>query len=114
MNASIKSGSIKSGSINSASLKPVLVTDLSFDQQRQALRRQMLAQRQLINYQLGPPARAINSGYPRSATMRFLTQRPALVSKLLAEAAALLLGARFLKSMSGAISFAKFVRSTAK
>lgn len=72
-------------------------TKVSFVEQRQTLRQQLLAQRQLIAHQLGP-APEVNSGYPRSMTMRFLTRRPGLATSLFVEIATLLIGARFIKS----------------
>ena len=66
-------------------------------EQRQALRGRLQAQRAQIMRQLDP-ATATGSKYPRSMTMRFLIQRPALTFKLLAGLASLLLGSRFFRS----------------
>lgn len=63
-------------------------TDVSLIEQRQTLRQRLLAQRLLIMRQLGPPS--VEGGYPRSMTMRLLTRQPALASRLLLAAAALL------------------------
>lgn len=72
-------------------------TDVSLIEQRQTLRLRLLAQRQLIAHQLGPTPE-VNSGYPRSMTMRFLTRRPAaLATRLLVEFASLLVDARFFR-----------------
>jgi hypothetical protein len=57
-------------------------TDTSLVEQRQSLRLRLQAQRQVIARQLGPES-AMNGGYPRSRTMRFLTQRSALITRLL-------------------------------
>ncbi len=57
-------------------------TDTSLVEQRQGLRLRLRAQRQVIARQLGPES-AMNGGYPRSRTMRFLTQRSALITRLL-------------------------------
>ncbi len=56
-------------------------TEPSLAQQREALRRQLLAQRLLITQQLGPEG-FVSSTYPRSLTMQFISRRPALVIKL--------------------------------
>jgi hypothetical protein len=85
-------------------------TELPLVEQRQALREKMLAQRELIARQLGS-APEVTSGYPRSKTMRFLTQRPGLVVTLLAEGAALLVGARYAKSMTAVMAMARIMRS---
>ena len=83
---------------------------LAHVEERQALRQRMLEQRQLIAYQLGPKP-AVNSAYPRSMTMRFLTQRPELAARLGGLLAAQFLGARVFKVMSTALALAKIVRS---
>jgi hypothetical protein len=85
-------------------------TELSLIEQRRVLRQKMAAQRQVIARQL-TPSLATNSGYPRSATMRFLTGRPALTAGLLAGLAGLLMRARFFKSITGALGMLKRVRS---
>jgi len=65
------------------------ITDASLVEQRQSLRRRLQAQRQVIAQQLAQES-GMNAGYPRSRTMRFLTQRPALVIRLLVGVATLL------------------------
>lgn len=65
------------------------ITDASLVEQRQSLRRRLQAQRQVIAQQLGQES-GMNAGYPRSRTMRFLTQRPALIIRLLVGLATLL------------------------
>ena len=65
------------------------ITDASLVEQRQSLRRRLQAQRQVIAHQLAQES-GMNAGYPRSRTMRFLTQRPALVIRLLVGLATLL------------------------
>lgn len=84
----------------------------SLIEQSQALRQQLRVQRKLIQQQIDP-ASSMDTGYPRSLTMRFLTQRPALVAGVVTEVATLLLGARFLKSAVTALSVARVVRSSA-
>lgn len=63
--------------------------DLSLIEQRQSLRERLQAQRQVIAEQLGPES-AMPGSYPRSRTMRFLTQQPALIIRLLIGLASLL------------------------
>ena len=84
--------------------------ELPLAEQRQALREKMRAQRQLIAEQLGPLPDA-GGGYPRSKTMRFLTQRSGLVATLLAEGVALLVGARYAKSLTAVMALARVVRA---
>ena len=86
--------------------------ELPLAEQRQALREKMREQRQLIAQQLGPAPDA-NGSYPRSKTMRFLTQRSGLVATLLAEGVALLVGARYAKSMTAVMALARVVRAAA-
>lgn len=82
-------------------------------EQRQLLRRQLLAQRQLIAQQIAHAPGAKN-GYPRSMTMRLLTQRPALVIKLITSITTLLVGARLISAISTTLSLAKVVQSVSK
>lgn len=86
--------------------------DASIEVQRRELRERMRSQRRLIAERLGPPAEA-DAGYPRSKTMRFLTRRPGLSFTLFAELAALLVGARYAKSMTAVMALARIVRSAA-
>jgi hypothetical protein len=62
---------------------------ISLLEQRQNLRLRLQAQRQVIARQLEPDS-AVSGSYPRSRTMRFLTQRPALIIRVLAGLAAVL------------------------
>jgi hypothetical protein len=64
--------------------------DISLVEQRQSLRRRLQAQRQVIAQRLGPES-GMNGSYPRSRTMRFLTQRPAPIIRLLVGLATLLM-----------------------
>lgn len=64
-------------------------TALSLIEQRQSLCRRLQAQRRVIAERLGPQS-AMNGSYPRSRTMRFLTQRPVLIIRLLVGLASLL------------------------
>jgi hypothetical protein len=86
--------------------------DVAFNEQRAALREKIRAQRQLIADQLGPGS-ADNGSYPRSKTMRFLTRRPGMAVALLAELAALLVGAHYAKSMNAILALARIARTTA-
>jgi hypothetical protein len=65
------------------------LTDTPLVEQRQRLRRQLQAQRQVIAQQLGQES-GMNGSYPRSRTMRFMTQQPALIIRLLVGLATLL------------------------
>ena len=69
--------------------------ELPLADQRQLLRIQLQAQRAIIAAQL-EPKEAENNAYPRSMIMRFLTQQNG--ATMLAEGAAVLLGAHWLKS----------------
>lgn len=53
--------------------------------------------------------RESDSTFPRSMTMRFLLRRPALVTRLLAELAALVLGIRLLKVVTAALVMTKIL-----
>jgi hypothetical protein len=79
-------------------------------EQRRLLRDQLLAQRQVIKRQLEPEVR---SGYPRSMTMRFLTQRSVPAAKVIGGFTVLLLGLRFFKTMTTTVGVIKAVRSVA-
>jgi len=70
------------------------ISDTSLIEQRQSLRRRLQAQRQVIAQQLGQES-GMNGSYPRSRTVRFLTQRrPALIIRLLVGLATTLLRTR--------------------
>ena len=84
--------------------------ELPLVEQRRMLREKMRAQRQLIAEQLGPAPDA-NGSYPRSKTMRFLTRQSGLAVTLLAEGAALLVGARFARSMRAVTAMARIARA---
>jgi hypothetical protein len=65
------------------------ITDTSLVERRLSLRRRLQAQRRVIAQQLGQQS-GMNGSYPRSRTMRFLTQQPALSIRLLVGLATLL------------------------
>jgi hypothetical protein len=88
------------------------VRDITLFEQRQTLRLRLQEQRQLIAYRLGPAPFA-TSGYPRSMTMRFLTQRPDLAVRLLSGLATLLVGRRYFRVVATAVAVAGIVRSIA-
>ncbi len=67
----------------------------SLAEQRQSIRRQLQLQRQVVAQRLAPTA-TTGGGYPRSMTMRFLIQRPELVTRLLK----LIVGARLASSIA--------------
>jgi hypothetical protein len=77
-----------------------MIKDGSLIERREALRRQLQAQRQLITQQLnGKPE--VNNRYPRSMTMRYLTSQPALLT---GEIATVLIFARLIKSIISIIN----------
>ena len=78
--------------------------------QRQILRRRLQAQRSVIAHQLVAGV-AVDNSYPRSMTMRFLTQRPALAGRLLTGAATLLVGRRLLRTLTVALAVAGIARA---
>jgi hypothetical protein len=84
--------------------------DVPIEQQRQALRERIRAQRSLIAEQLGPPPEADGS-YPRSKTMRFLTRSPAMAVAVLAELAALVAGPRHATAATAVMAISRIVRS---
>lgn len=71
-------------------------------EQRQELRQQLQQQRARIAQQIAS-IRAAHTEFPRSMTMRFLLQRPALVTLLTAEMTALLLSARLVKILNATL-----------
>lgn len=77
-------------------------------EQRLALRRQLQQQREQIVQRM-TLMRESDSTFPRSMTMRFLLRRPALVTRLLAELAALVLGVRLLKAVTAALLMASIL-----
>jgi len=81
--------------------------------QRLALRRRLGVQRARIAAQIGPPPTAGTAAYPRSMTMRFLTRQPALVRRLLAEAAVALIGVRVVRSISASVRMLGMFRGAA-
>ncbi len=85
-----------------------ITTEIPLCEQREALRQQIKNQREVISLTL-IKATAANNSYPRSMTMRFLTQQPG--TKILAEVLSLAIGARFFKSITKAITFARIVKS---
>lgn len=87
-------------------------TTHSLPEQRLALRRKLMLQRQRIVHLLSP-ARDDPGGFPRSMTMRFLLRRRPLVGRILSEAAIVLLGPRLIRSLSGLVGLAGAVRSAA-
>lgn len=78
--------------------------------QRRALRRRLQAQRQLVVSQFEPLP--IKQRYrPRSKSMRFLTQQPALAAGLLATVATLVIGVRFLRALTALLTVTRLLSS---
>lgn len=67
----------------------------SLPEQQQALRQRMHMQRALIA-QLMQPIEPAPGDFPRSLTMRFFSEHPGLATRLLAQAATLVVGGRLL------------------
>jgi hypothetical protein len=87
--------------------------EVPIEQQRQALRERIRAQRGLIAEQLGPPPEAGDGSYPRSKTMRLLTRSPAMAITVVAELAALIAGSRHAKAATADMAISRNVRSAA-
>lgn len=88
------------------------VVELSLVIQREALRRQLQVQRQVIAHQITQQidnSAAIRKRQPRSMTMRFLTQQP--TAAVIAELATLLVGGRLLKSVTSGIAISRMLQS---
>ncbi|EZH79832.1 hypothetical protein AU05_14805 [Ectopseudomonas composti] len=79
---------------------------VSPEQQRQALRLQLAAQRQRLQQLLGADSKG---SYPRSLTLRLLRAMPAQRVQLVS-ALAMLLGPRALRSFSLLLILGRFVR----
>ena len=79
------------------------LTALARLEQRQALRRRLFLQRLRIGHLLTPQTVDQNN-FPRSMTMRLLTQRPAVAIRLASQAALMLFGPRFLSALSGSLA----------
>jgi hypothetical protein len=75
--------------------------------QRQALQKQLQQQREEIAHRIAQ-LRAADNTFPRSQTMAFLIQRPALVAGLIAELTAFVMGARGVKILTAAIFMLQF------
>lgn len=81
----------------------------TLNEQRLALRQQLLAQREQIAHQLHPAPQAGNR-FPRSSTMRFLTRWQGLPIGVVAGAASLLTGRRLTASLVTVITIAQAFR----
>lgn len=84
-------------------------TTPSLDDQRRLLRAQLLLQRSLIHERLHPTP-APSSGFPRSRTMRLITQHPQLAGGLAAAAVTLLLRPQLLRHASLLVGAARVAR----
>lgn len=105
-----------------------LVTENNFDtravapslqEQRLSLRRQLADQREIIAIRLTPGNQLQHTNtsssltYPRSLTMRLLTQNPAPVIKVVVGVLTWLLGKRFAGVLQEGMQFVKMVRTGA-
>ena len=92
---------------------------ISLQKQRLALRRLLAEQREIIAFQLTPRSRLEQSNsakglaYPRSLTMRWLSQNPAPALKLIFGIATWLLGARVAGAVHDGMQFIKMLRTGA-
>ncbi len=84
--------------------------DTSLAAQRLALRSQLVEQRQRISNVLGPAPEA-NNEFPRSITMRLITQNPDVALKVVSQVGMLLFGSRIFRSLNNALAVSKVVRS---
>ena len=78
-------------------------------EQNQALRRQLQLQRQRIAHLLDHSQQT--GGFPRSMTMRLITQRPALAMRLASQLALLALGPRRLGALSSVLIVGRLLGS---
>ena len=83
----------------------------SLAEQRKDVRMQLQKQRAVILLQLSPKTPA-STFYPRSRTMRLLSQKPKFVAKLLLEVAGIVIGTRTIKSLIGAVGLVKMLRTS--
>jgi hypothetical protein len=84
----------------------------SLERERLLLRSQLSAQRLVIMQKLDPaPVASAARRYPRSYTMRFISEHPDAVMKLLGRALLLTLGAPALKTLMSALAFGKLFRA---
>lgn len=86
------------------------INELSLTERRNMLRQQIHQQREIIARELIHTTE-LNNTYPRSITMRFLSQQSG--AKIVAEVATFLIGARFFKSLAKAFTFAKILKTMA-
>jgi hypothetical protein len=86
-----------------------MIKNGSLIEQRETLRRQLQAQRQLIAQQLNAAPAEVNNSYPRSMTMQFLTGQPALLT---GQFATLLIIARLIKSIVSVINPSRTAQPT--
>lgn len=78
-------------------------------EQNQALRRQLQLQRQRIARLLDQSSQ--NGGFPRSMTMRLISQRPALAMRLASQLALLALGPRRLGALGSVLIVGRLLGS---
>ena len=97
--------------------KTLVKPEISLQEQRLQIRRQLAEQREIIAFRLTPSNQvrlsASDAIYPRSLTMRLLTRNPAPVLKLAIGVATWLLGARISGVLHEGMQFLKMVRTGA-
>ena len=90
------------------------IPEISLAEQRLELRQKMAEQRQHISHLVDPDSGAeANNQFPRSMTMRLITQHPAGTLQVVSKIALLLLGTRTIRSLSTVLMVSKIVRSIA-
>lgn len=90
----------------------ILIDDAALIDQRQSLRRRMLAQRQLIAYQIEPVPRAQRDS--PVDTERRGRWRPALYAGVISGIASFVIGARYVGAIMAALAVVRMVRSTTR
>ena len=83
-------------------------TPTSLQAQRQALGMRLFLQRQRIHHLLAP-ADTASSNFPRSITMRLMTQHPDLAVRLAYQVALLLFRPRLVRGLGGAVLLSTLV-----
>ncbi|QKE64061.1 hypothetical protein HNE05_12125 [Aquipseudomonas campi] len=84
--------------------------DMPLSELRLALRQRLFLQRQRIRHLLAPSGPA-DDVFPRSVTMRLITQRPAAALRLASQVALVLFGPRLVRGLGGALLLAKLLHS---
>jgi hypothetical protein len=87
--------------------------DTALEDQRLTLRRRMLAQRQLIAYQVEPIPRAHRDS-PVDTSPRAPSWRPAVYAGVISGLASFVIGARYIGAIMAALAVTRMVRGVAR